>query len=153
MTSLADAVSGVAYRRDGGQQGRLRLWASDARSELPNGARQPRRIRRLHVRGVYFNHAPAPGFVDMQEHVLTVENGDITTAKRKISGRHDRWIITVSPDGDADVTITLPRTTKACSANSVVCAFGGDKLSNHTPTTVSGPVEDQQTEGADPGRD
>ena len=49
-----------------------------------------------------------------------------------------RWEIPVMPDGDGEVTITLPVTTD-CAAQGAICTEDGRKLSYQLEVTVSGP--------------
>ena len=75
------------------------------------------------------------------DHVFTVEGGTVAGARRLVSGSNIRWEISVSPDSNGDVTITLPATTD-CDAQGAICADGADgdkKLSNRLERTVSGP--------------
>ena len=48
------------------------------------------------------------------------------------------WLITVEPDGNGDVTITLPATTD-CTDDGAICTEDGRMLSNLLEFTVSGP--------------
>ena len=72
------------------------------------------------------------------DHAFTVEGGTVVGARRLVSGSNIRWEITVSPDSNGDVTITLPVTTD-CDAQGAICADGDKKLSNRLERTVSGP--------------
>ena len=49
-----------------------------------------------------------------------------------------RWLITVEPNGNGDVTIVLP-VTMDCNADGAICTADGRKLSNSLSITVSGP--------------
>ena len=59
-------------------------------------------------------------------------------AERITKGSNLRWLITVRPDGDGQVTITLPATTD-CDAEGAICTGDGRMLSNEVVLTVSGP--------------
>ena len=66
---------------------------------------------------------------------FTVTGGELTYA---LEGRNSRyWQMTVIPNGDDDVTITLPATTD-CTATGAICTSDGRKLSNSYSTTVAG---------------
>ena len=96
-----------------------------------------------------FSEEPKEGFSykTLRDHAFTVTGGEVAGARR-LDGDSDtpniRWEITVSPDSDDDVTITLP-VTEDCDADGAICANGanganGDKkLSNRLERTVSGP--------------
>lgn len=78
------------------------------------------------------------GFQTMRDHVFDVTGGAITRARRLTQGSNAGWEITVEPNGNAGVTLTLPATTD-CSAQGAVCTHGGKKLSEGLQLTVSGP--------------
>ena len=52
--------------------------------------------------------------------------------------RNVRWEITVRPDGNGDVTITLPETTD-CDAQGAICTGDRRMLSTGVELTVAGP--------------
>ena len=67
---------------------------------------------------------------------FTVTGGTLTYAtEQHNSSRY--WKMTVIPNGDDDVTITLPATTD-CTATGAICTSDGRKLSNSYSTTVEG---------------
>ena len=82
------------------------------------------------------------GYAELRDDAFTVAEGNVTRASRSEQGKNDRWQITVDPDGDEDVTITLPG-NRACSTTGAVCSKGDDpvQLSNSPTTTVAGPPE------------
>ena len=73
----------------------------------------------------------------MRDHAFTVTNGDVTAAAR-INSRDDRWLITVDPDGDDAVTITLPG-NRACTAQGAICTDEENpvQLGNSPSATVA----------------
>ena len=77
-------------------------------------------------------------YATLQDHAFTVEGGTAVGARRLVSGSNIRWEISVNPDSNGDVTITLPATTD-CDAQGAICADGDEKLSNRLERTVSGP--------------
>ena len=89
---------------------------------------------------IAFSEAPKSGFSykTMRDHAFTVTGGSVTGARRLVSGKNLRWEVSVSPDSNGDVTITLPATTD-CDAQGAICADGDKKLSNRLERTVSGP--------------
>ena len=62
----------------------------------------------------------------------------MTNAERITKGSNLRWLITVRPDGDGQVAITLP-VTEDCDAEGAICTGDGRRLSNRLELTVGGP--------------
>ena len=89
---------------------------------------------------IALSEAPKSSFsyTTMRDHAFTVTGGDVTGARRLVSGKNLRWEITVQPSGNADVTVELPVTTD-CTAQGAICTGNDDKLSNSLNLTVSGP--------------
>ena len=89
---------------------------------------------------VAFSETPESGFsyTTMRDHAFTVTGGDVTGARRLVSGKNLRWEVTVQPSGNADVTVELPVTTN-CAAQGAICTDNDEKLSNSLNLTVSGP--------------
>ena len=89
---------------------------------------------------VAFSETPESGFsyTTMRDHAFTVTGGDVTGARRLVSGKNLRWEVTVQPSGNADVTVELPITTD-CATQSAICTDNDEKLSNSLNLTVSGP--------------
>ena len=77
-------------------------------------------------------------FTTLKDHAFTVTGGEVDGARRLVSGSNIRWEITVSPDSNGDVTITLPVTTD-CGAQGAICTDDGRMLSEGLEFTVSGP--------------
>ena len=80
------------------------------------------------------------GFAKMRDHVLTVTNGEVTSASRVEQGSNIRWEIIVGPTGNSDVTVTLSATTD-CDDQGSVCTSSGKKLSGQVSLTVPGPQQ------------
>ena len=76
----------------------------------------------------------------LREDALTVTGGTVTQAQR-VDDRSDLFEITVEPDSDEDVTITLAASSD-CAAAGAICTGGEDpkKLYNSPAATVSGPT-------------
>ena len=89
---------------------------------------------------IALSETPKTGFsyTTMRDHAFTVTGGDVTGARRLVSGKNLRWEITVQPSGNADVTVELPATTN-CATRGAICTGNDDKLSNSLNLTVSGP--------------
>ena len=97
---------------------------------------------------VKFNQKVTTRYQVMENHVFTVTNGQVSAASR-VDGRRDLWKITVEPDADDDVAITLPETTD-CSATGAVCSQKSQgkpaqPLSRSVTATVTGPEPDPLT--------
>ena len=79
------------------------------------------------------------GYARIRDHALTISGGEITNAQRKEQGSNQNWTITVKPDGNGAITITLPETSN-CDATDAICTYDGRKLSGSTSAPVAGPV-------------
>ena len=91
---------------------------------------------------VEFSEEVGTSYKTLRDESFTVTEGDVTRARR-MDGRSDLWEITVEPDSDEAVGITLPG-GRACSTTGAVCTGGDDPrpLSNSPSATVSGPPDD-----------
>ena len=85
---------------------------------------------------IHFSESPVLSYVNVNDHILDVENGEATKARRVTQGSNQAWEIIIKPEGNAAVVITLPATTGACTANAAVCMSDGRKLSNDSTATV-----------------
>ena len=91
---------------------------------------------------LHFSENPEVSFRTLKNHAFTVDEGDVTRAQRKNPQSADKnktWTITVEPDGNDTISITLPATT-SCSSNRGICTNDERKLSHSTSATVEGPV-------------
>ena len=77
-------------------------------------------------------------YVTLRDHAFTVDGGTMKKAERITKGSNVRWRITVEPDGDVRVIITLP-VSEGCDAQGAICTEDGRPLSNRLELTVSGP--------------
>ena len=79
-------------------------------------------------------------YVNLRDHAFAEDGGEVDAAQRKVPGSNQTWTITVKPDGNGTVTITLPETTN-CGDQGAICTKddSGRKLSNSLSFTVSGP--------------
>ena len=77
-------------------------------------------------------------YVTLRDHAFTVTGGEVTSARRLDRPGNIRWEITVTPDGNGDVTIVLPATTD-CADQGAICTADGRMLSNRNQLSVSGP--------------
>ena len=67
-----------------------------------------------------------------------VSGGAVKKAKRRQKGADLGWTITVEPDTDGDLVITLP--ARACDATGAVCTAAGRALSAAVAATIPGPA-------------
>ena len=77
-------------------------------------------------------------YVTLRDLAFTEDGGDVKRAQRKVAGSNRTWTITVEPDGNGAVSITLPETTD-CDADGAICTSDGRMLSNSTSISISGP--------------
>ena len=77
-------------------------------------------------------------YVTLRDHAFTVDGGTMKKAERITKGSNVRWRITVEPDGDGRVIITLP-VTEDCDAQGAICTEDGRPLSNRVELTINGP--------------
>ena len=73
----------------------------------------------------------------LRDHAFTVIGGSVEKAKRLEKGSNIGWRITVQPDADGDVSITLPA-TEDCGDSGAICTEDGRMLSNELVLTVDG---------------
>ena len=78
-------------------------------------------------------------YTTLQDHALEVTNGELTGLSRLERGKNQAWNVTVVPDGDEDVTITLAATTD-CAATGAICTADNRPLSAAVSATVVGPL-------------
>ena len=95
-----------------------------------------------------FNQKVTTKYRVMEDHVFEITNGEVSDARR-VDRRRDLWKITIEPDGDDDVVVTLPATTD-CSATGAVCSETSQgkpsqPLSRSVTATVAGPQPDPIT--------
>ena len=97
-------------------------------------------------------------YLTLKDDAFTVDGGEVANARRMDRDSitpNIHWAITVRPNGDGDVTITLPETTDCnaagaictedqrmlsnCDAEGAICTEDQRMLSNPLELTVSGP--------------
>ena len=86
-----------------------------------------------------FSENVKAGYARIRDHALTITGGDITNAQRKAQGSNQNWTITVKPDGNGAITITLPETSN-CDDTGAICTYDGRTLADSTSAQVAGPV-------------
>ena len=85
-----------------------------------------------------FSENVRAGYARIRDHAFTIDEGDIEKAQRKAQGSNRTWTITVEPDGNEDIVITLPSTTN-CSSQRGICTNDDRMLSHSTTITIAGP--------------
>ena len=88
---------------------------------------------------VLFSENVEAGYERIRDHAFTISGGKIANAQRKTQGSNQNWTITVKPDGNGAITITLPETSN-CDTTGAICTYDGRKLSGYTSTQVTGPA-------------
>ena len=78
------------------------------------------------------------GYANLRDDAFAVTGGKIDKAQRRTAGTNQYWLITVEPDGNGDISITLPATTD-CDATGAICDYDGNMLSNSPTAIVAGP--------------
>ena len=85
-----------------------------------------------------FSENVQAGYARIRDHAFTVSGAaDIISAVRKVQGSNQGWTINVNPNGNGDITITLPPTTD-CNAARAICTDDERMLSNSTEAQVTG---------------
>ena len=81
----------------------------------------------------------------LREDAFTVAGGHVTRGRR-VDDRRDLFEITVQPDSDEAVTITLPG-GRDCATSGAICTKGENRrqLTNSPSATVAGPTEQRST--------
>ncbi len=89
---------------------------------------------------VAFSEDIGISFRALREDAFTVTGGRVTGGSR-VDGRRDLFEMTVEPDSDGDVTITLPA-GRECATSGAICTNGENrrKLTNSPSATVKGPA-------------
>ena len=91
---------------------------------------------------VAFSEDIGISFQSLREDTFTVTGGRVTGGKR-VDDRRDLFEMTVEPDADGDVTITLPA-GRECGVSGAICTKGENRrqLTNSLSATVAGPLDD-----------
>ena len=95
---------------------------------------------------IRFSEEFALSYTTLKFHAFDVTGGEVLNAQRMDKPSNIRWLITVGPDSNGDVTVVLP-VTEDCAAQGAICTEDGRPLSNRLQMTVTGPLSaDQNTE-------
>ena len=87
---------------------------------------------------IEFSEEVGLSYKTLRDFAFTVSGGEVRKAQRMDKPSNVRWLITVEPNGNGDVTIELPATTD-CAAAGAICTGDGRMLTNSLSFTVSGP--------------
>ena len=89
---------------------------------------------------VAFSEPIAISYRSLREDAFAVSGGRVTRGKR-VDDRRDLFEMTVEPDGDGEVTVTLPA-GRECSVSGAICTKGENRrqLTNAPTATVAGPA-------------
>ena len=93
-----------------------------------------------------FSESPDLGFADVRDHVLTVIDGEVASARRLERPSNIRWEVKITPASDSGVTVTLPVTTD-CADSSAVCTDDNRKLISLLTVTIPGPPQNMAATG------
>ena len=90
---------------------------------------------------VLFSEDVGVSYANMRDDAFSLSEGDVTGARR-VDGRNDLWEITVEPDDNSDVGITLPA-NRSCTTTGAICTREDSprQLTNSPTATVTGPAE------------
>ena len=90
---------------------------------------------------ILFSEDVGISYVNMRDDAFSLSEGDVTGARR-VDGRNDLWEITVEPDDNSDVGITLPA-NRSCTTTGAICTREDSprQLTNSPTATVTGPAE------------
>ena len=84
---------------------------------------------------VQFSEPFPLSYLTLRDSAFDVQNGHVARAERVDSVSNTRWRITVKPNPDSDVTITLPK-DRDCDAPGAICTALGKRLSNSPSAAV-----------------
>ena len=101
---------------------------------------------------VAFSENIGISYRSLREDAFAVSGGRVTRGKR-VDDRRDLFEMTVEPDGDGEVTVTLPA-GRECPVSGAICTKGENRrqLTNAPTATVAGPAVDAVTGAACRGR-
>ena len=86
---------------------------------------------------VAFNQDITTGWEDVRDHSFVVTSGDVTGASR-VDRRSDLWEITVDPEDDDNVIVSMTK-GRDCDESGAPCNGDGMRLTNQPEATIPGP--------------
>ena len=87
----------------------------------------------------FSENIPGLSYLTMKDHAFETTSGEIGGARRIEKGKNQKWLITVSPQGPEDVSITL-RPSPDCQSEHAICSASDESLASAVQTTVRGPA-------------
>ena len=75
----------------------------------------------------------------LRDHALQVSGGSVVTVAAR-AGSTTSWTVTLQPDGDAPLTVSLPSPLD-CADAGAVCSADGRKLRGRLTATIAGPPQ------------
>ena len=87
---------------------------------------------------LHFSEEFTIGYRKLRDRAFEVSGGAVTRAQRLEKGSNIGWRITLEPDTDGDIAVTLP--ARACGERGAVCTREGRTLSEAVSATVPGPA-------------
>ena len=96
---------------------------------------------------VAFSEDIGISYRSLREDAFAVSGGRVTRGRR-VDDRRDLFEMTVEPDGDGEVTVTLPA-GRECSVSGAICTKGENRrqLTNAPTATVAGPAVESGAAG------
>ena len=95
---------------------------------------------------IRFSEELSLSYATLKFRAFDVTGGEVLNSQRMDKPSNIRWLITVRPDSNGDVTVVLP-VTEDCATQGAICTEDGRPLSNRLEMTVTGPRSaDQNTE-------
>ena len=96
---------------------------------------------------VAFSEDIGISYRSLREDAFAVSGGRVTRGER-VDDRRDLFEMTVEPDGDGEVTVTLPA-GRECSVSGAICTKGENRrqLTNAPTATVAGPAVESGAAG------
>ena len=77
---------------------------------------------------------------DAIKNALQLTGGTVRSRRRVSPGAFDRWLLSIGPSGNGDVTVRLPATTGSCGNAGAICTPDGRPLSAPASATIPGPA-------------
>jgi len=87
---------------------------------------------------LHFSEEFRIGYRKLRDRAFEVSGGTVTRARRLKKGSNIGWQVTIEPDTDGDIAVTLP--ARACGERGAVCTTDGQMLSEAVSVTVPGPA-------------
>ncbi len=87
---------------------------------------------------LHFSEEFRIGYRTLRDAAFEVSGGSVTRARRLEKSSNTGWEITIEPDSDEDIAITLP--ARACTETGAVCTDDDRALAEAVSTTVPGPA-------------